>query len=375
MGKKPKAPEHENLERWLVSYADFITLLFATFVVLYALSQADLAKFKDVAQSIRAAFNPAKSVLENPGGVMPGTPDADILPDSGNSILDKILPQNSEGEQNKDALRELTESVQQINQEIAQLNHQSGAGSNAKETIGQSELKIQERGIVLSFASSMFFESGSAGLKPESFGALDKVALTLKGLNRVIHVEGHTDNIPISTAVYPSNWELSTARASSVVRYLIQKHKFKPQVLAAVGYAHSRPLRSNKTEEGRRKNRRVDVVILSSDITRTADAGLAQKGEKVIVRAKESATRGLGVEDKPISPIPAQDSASSPSSSSSATAKPAPEKPAEESPPGKSTKPPPINVVPGKFDIFDPKKQDKESDGKSDILKKVKFFR
>ncbi len=295
MGKKHKHPEHENLERWLVSYADFITLLFATFVVLYALGQADLAKLKDLSQSLKQAFNPAKSIMDNPGGVMPGTPNASILKDSGNSILDKVMPKFPENAQREGSLTPVTDAVQQINEQIEKLNGQkTGTG---EEITSDAKVKLQERGIVISFASSLFFEPGSAGLKPEAFSILNKLADTLKSADRVIHVEGHTDNQPIATAVYPSNWELSTARASSVVRYFISKKGFDPAKLAAVGYAHTRPIADNLKAEGRAKNRRVDIVILFTSALKEADAGAAQEGEKVVV-VRSSESDGLNSLDK-----------------------------------------------------------------------------
>lgn len=302
MGKKHKHPEHENLERWLVSYADFITLLFATFVVLYALSQADLAKFKEVSAAIKQAFNPAKSVMENPGGIMKGTPDAKILKDSGNSILDKVIPKFPENAQEHGSLEPITKAIQAINSDIQKMNVK--AGFKGEESISQTTLKVQERGIVISFASSLFFEPGSAGLKPQAYSVLSTVRDALAKEKRIVHVEGHTDSLPITTAVYPSNWELSSARASSVVRFLLSGKQLSPSTLAAVGYGSSRPIASNATPEGRQKNRRVDIVILFSSAANLADAGQAQKTEHIVL-SEESEGVG-GSSSKTVSkPMPA----------------------------------------------------------------------
>jgi len=299
MGKKHKHPEHENLERWLVSYADFITLLFATFVVLYALSQADLAKFKTAAQSIKDAFNPAKSIMSNPGGIMKGSPKSSMLPSSGNSILKSLMPKFPDNAQLKgtgapttaspsgqaQASTSLQAAVQQINKQItAQQKGLSGKEKADKQT----ELKIQDRGVVISFASNFFFEPGSAALKPAAYPILDKLAPQLKTGNPTIHVEGHTDNQLIATAMYPSNWELSSARASSVVRYLVNRQHMEPSRIAAIGYADTRPIASNATEASRRKNRRVDIVILSQDAAQSADAGPAQNNETVVGTTQEA---------------------------------------------------------------------------------------
>lgn len=342
MGKKHKHPEHENLERWLVSYADFITLLFATFVVLYALSLADLAKFKEVSKAIRTAFNPAKAALENPGGVLKGDPEAKILKNTGNSILDKIIPKVPDTISMEGSIKPVAESVKSINKDIKRAN------ADSSETSGTASLKIQERGIVISFSSSFFFQPGEAGIKPQAFGVLDKMAKTLKNSGRIIHVEGHTDSQPISTAIYPSNWELSTARASSVVRYFINKHHFDPQAMAAVGYGDSRPVASNVTEEGRTKNRRVDIVILFSSAAADADAGIAQGGEKVVIRSGE----GEGIQNNETTHITPE--------ASQKTAKP-------------------INIRPKSVDVLDDNnkmfEKQRESYPDFDSSKKVKVFK
>lgn len=285
MGKKHKHPEHENLERWLVSYADFITLLFATFVVLYALSQADLKKFQQVSAGIKAAFAPSKSIMENPGGVMQGTPQSSVLNDSGDSILDKVNPGEGQGGSEKsDAVQSVKETVEEINKEVQDLQKANGGKADAQEGVS---LKMQERGIVISFASSLFFEPGTAGLKPHAAEVLNKIVQNLKTSQNVIHVEGHTDNQPIASAIYPSNWELSAARASSVVRFFVKTHGLNPNKLAAVGYADTRPVALNNTVAGRAKNRRVDIVILNTASAVKADAGAAQMTEKNVVLSEE----------------------------------------------------------------------------------------
>lgn len=308
MGKKHKHPEHENLERWLVSYADFITLLFATFVVLYALSQADLAKFKEFSKSVKQAFNPAKSIMKEPGGVIKGNPDPHILKDSGNSLLKELMSKQLETQQQVQALQSLAQTVDKLNAGIVHKESQSpGKGIEDK---GGVTLKMQERGIVVSFASSLFFDSGSATLKPQAFAILNQVAPSLIKAHKVIHVEGHTDNLPIRTQTFPSNWELSAARASSVLRYLVARHGFDPNTMAAVGYAHTRPVANNAIGDGRRKNRRVDIVLLSSEAQKEADAGAAQKKEAVVVEreaekpSETSPVKAATVESPPKEALP-----------------------------------------------------------------------
>lgn len=262
MGRKHKHPEHENLERWLVSYADFITLLFATFVVLYALGQLDLAKLKTLRHSLQQAFNPtaanpAAGITGKTDGVMDGPPEASILNNSGNSVLDKIAPSPQDTTAPKDpTFEQIQQSVQAMNQAIKEST--GGAAG-----IEGAQVSVTERGVVISISSTLFFDSGSATLKPMAQKALDKLVKSLKDSGRMINIEGHSDNTPIATAQFPSNWELSAARASSVVRYFVGKYQFSQSHIAAIGYADSRPKATNSTPLGRQKNRRVEIVLLS----------------------------------------------------------------------------------------------------------------
>lgn len=256
MGKKKHAEEHVNLERWLVSYADFITLLFATFVVLYALSQTDIAQYKDLEKSLKAAFS-APSVLQGSDGVMDS---------SGNSIL-------AEGGGADSAIPPILEnmSVKYEDSSFNQIKDSVDALSKKGE-IDSVNTKIDERGLVITFLDlDLFFDSGSATLKKGAYNTIEKVAklISEKFASHSIRVEGYTDNYPISSAIYPSNWELSSARASSVVRFLTGKFNFKEGRFSAVGYADTKPIASNNTPDGRKKNRRVDIVIIRNKYSTT----------------------------------------------------------------------------------------------------------
>lgn len=289
MGKKHKHPEHENLERWLVSYADFITLLFATFVVLYALGQLDLAKFKELKSSLAAAFSGStRGLMDKTNGMLDGQKDAGIMKNSGNSIMDKMDHSKTGSKQGdgQGSLDPVKDMVKKVNAEINKNNDKAAGKEKQKEKnkgkgkdkdkgagkdkadeakrIPNAQLLLEERGIVIRMASSTFFNPGQATLKPEALKALDIISDSLIGANRVIQVEGHTDSDPISSGQFPSNWELSTSRAASVVRYLINKHNFPKSKLIAAGYAESRPVAPNNSIEGKAKNRRVDIVILFS---------------------------------------------------------------------------------------------------------------
>lgn len=298
MGKKHKHPEHENLERWLVSYADFITLLFAVFVVLYAMGQIDLAKMKKVQNSISAAFSSSFGIKDKTDGVLEGEKDKSLLKNVGNSLLDKVQP-SSPSPQSPATMEtqakpvgsivKVQNIVEKINKQIDQLNKNNlgklagqgpgSTGSVKQKTVPKGINKIphvqiflEERGIVIRFASSLFFNSGSASIKPAGLAALDSLIDLLMSNDRIIHVEGHTDSSPMNSAIYPSNWELSSSRASSVIRYFQNRYNFPAERIAAVGYGDSRPLGDNSTLSGRIKNRRVDIVILYTAYSDVADA-------------------------------------------------------------------------------------------------------
>jgi len=290
MAKKAKHPEHENLERWLVSYADFMTLLFATFTALYALAQTDAAKLKAVGDAIREGFE-EQSIVSGIKSIMTGKSAPNKNPDplssqkgAGPGVIgkfDSMTYKPGEIKSVKKLADELSSDLQELNKELAKdaaaMKAAGGSGSvpeleknieDSQAPIRQVEAAVQERGIRISFDSRLLFGPGSATLKATGWKFLDAVAERLKKFdtNR-IHVEGHTDSQPISTIVYPSNWELSGARASSVVRYFIDRHQLNPSSLVAVGYGSTQPLSNNSTPEGRSQNRRVDIVLYSQQMS------------------------------------------------------------------------------------------------------------
>ncbi|MFH0703179.1 MAG: flagellar motor protein MotB [bacterium] len=245
--KRHHAEEHENLERWLVSYADFITLLFATFVVLYALSQLDLEKFKELKISLQKAFS-AQTVLKGDEGIL----------SQSNSILSENA---SNGKDLVPAIIEL-----EAKYEDSTFNEAKKSLDELEKTkdIEGVETSINERGLIISLIDSLFFSSGSAEVRKNAYPALEKVGrmLKIKFSDHAIRVEGHTDSIPTSSALYPSNWELSSSRASSIIRFFINNFDFHKNRFAAIGYADSKPIASNSLEDGRKKNRRVEIVVL-----------------------------------------------------------------------------------------------------------------
>lgn len=230
--RKKKEEEHENQERWLVSYADFITLLFAFFVVMYSTSSVHEGKYRAVADAINDAFNPFISL-------------------SSSNI--KLTPKQSGEEMFEPGLKVFFK-YKKIEDEIKKMD-----------SSGKMNLIKDRRGTVIRVADSMAFETGQAEILPEFSEKLDKIADLIAGIPNYIQVEGHTDNIPIKTPVYPSNWELSTARAMNIVRYFMDHHSLDPQRFSVAGYGEFRPIDTNDTAEGRAKNRRVEIVILGTE--------------------------------------------------------------------------------------------------------------
>ena len=248
MARKKKPEDHENLERWLVSYADFMTLLFATFVVLYALSQINVNEFKKIEESIRKAFS-VQSILDGGSGVMSQGETVLDASSAADSVIDSLMLEfiSQKYEQ---------ESYEQIKKEVDNLN-KSGELSGVT-------AKLDERGLVIVVSDKdLLFKSGSAELTDEAKKILEKVGKLIveKFAMHIIKVEGHTDNMPISGGRYPSNWELSSARASAIVRFLIDRFKILPNLMAAVGYAETRPAEKGTDASALAKNRRVEIVV------------------------------------------------------------------------------------------------------------------
>lgn len=259
-----KRPAHANHERWLVSYADFITLLFAFFVVLYASAQVDQRKVGRLALAIQVAFQelgvfPASTtkVPINMNEPMPFSAVQAIENAKRTTALGRVAspPDDSLGAAAEEAsLGTLQTELQDA------LRHEISIHAVA--------LHRETEGLVISLREFGFFDSGSATLRPEAMPALDRIASILAVRTCRLRIEGHTDNVPIHTAKMASNWELSTARSTELVRLLIVRYRFSPDRLSAAGYAEYHPIASNDTFTGRAQNRRVDVVILTEHIIR-----------------------------------------------------------------------------------------------------------
>lgn len=247
MARKQQHEKEPNHERWLVSYADFITLLFAVFVTLYAMSQTDKKKIEEVMASMRDSFG--FTAAHSSSAAKPS------VIESGAMNLIPTLPPRPAPSLKRGKSRGSDRDFKLTKASIEAFLLKSGAQDKVS-------ISVNQRGLVVSLKEAGFFDSGSAALKPSAVALLNDVTESLASYSNAIRVEGHTDNVPISSASFPSNWELSTARATSVLKYMT-KQDFDPNHLAAAGYGEYRPVADNSTDEGRKKNRRVDIVLLS----------------------------------------------------------------------------------------------------------------
>jgi chemotaxis protein MotB len=245
--------EHLSHERWLITYADMITLLMVLFIVLYSISQVDRAKF--------AQFKAGLSEFGN-----------------GNDSLVKL---HEGGLLTEPQLARLTQAEQALAKEeaaSAAIKTEEAALAGAKEQItdelrlagleGVAHFRLEERGLVVTIVTDrVLFEPGSDVLTGDGQAVIDVISDALAPLPNLLSVEGHTDSTPIATARFPSNWELSTARATSVLRALVDRHAIPATRLSAAGYADQRPIAGNDTAEGRSANRRVEIVVHSTTTT------------------------------------------------------------------------------------------------------------
>lgn len=292
MSRRRREPEeHVNHERWLVSYADFITLLFAFFVVMYSISSINEGKYKVISQALIGVFNDADHSLkpipigeERPKTVTPAQPLVNDSDETSAGVGGTADPLKSIASDISAAFGDLISSNQM--------------------TVRGNELWVE-----IELNSSLLFASADAMPSDQAFTIIDKVAAILKPFENPIHVEGFTDNIPISTAQYPTNWELSSARAASIVRMLAMQG-VNPSRLASVGYGEFQPVANNATVEGRSRNRRVVLVV-----SRNLDVRRSLIGTGTANASPDAALKRAGTQTAPASAKPPvrQSSVNSPS--------------------------------------------------------------
>lgn len=260
MPRKLKAPAPENHERWLVSYADFITLLFAFFVVMFASSQTDHKRAQQISDSVKKALSEDRvaaavhsvlggtvndkgkgnAMLRGPGGVARG--DKEVPP---SKEVTELLPEPP-------AVAELIPSLQLLTQDLRK-----------EIESGQLQVHMEQRGLVISFTQAATFASGGNDLTSTAYESMRKVAGTLSKIPNPLRLEGHTDSRPINNGRFHSNWELSAARSIAMLEILSERYHITKRRMSIGGYGDAAPIDSNATEEGRARNRRVDLVILN----------------------------------------------------------------------------------------------------------------
>jgi chemotaxis protein MotB len=255
--RRHKPRRHENHERWLVSYADFITLLFAFFVVMFAATQKNEAK--QVSASVRdalehgqlsAALNTALGRGKHEAAKTPVTLDQNVTHEAPPAPAEPERPP-AEPERHP---ADLTKSLAKLQEVLAE-----------ELKSGKVQLRMDARGLTISLREAGFFGSGDATVQPASIPAIGKIAAVIRDLPNSVRLEGHTDAQPIHTSRFHSNWDLSTARAIAMLELLRDRFEIPTGSMAVAGYAENAPADTNETEEGRAHNRRVDVVILSAE--------------------------------------------------------------------------------------------------------------
>ncbi|MHC1723853.1 MAG: flagellar motor protein MotB [Aminipila sp.] len=243
MSKRKKHAHHEEEggEAWLLPYSDLMTLLLAVFIVLFAVSKIDQAKAAQMSQEFTEQMMSKSTAAAQQAASQKKSESKSAAAISGSAM-----------DMSEIELEKLEELKAQVDAMIQQEN-----------MTGSVSTGIDMRGLVISLNNAVFFESGSAEIKKENEHTLLVVADMINTLDNYIRIEGHTDNVPMHSEIYPSNWELSTARAVSVVQLFINGCNIPPEKLVAVGYGEYRPVEDNSTAEGRSKNRRIDIIVLS----------------------------------------------------------------------------------------------------------------
>lgn len=252
--RKAEGEGRGGMERWLITYADLITLLMIFFVMMYTMSQIDASKYRAVVNSLSIVLTgQALSVLETQGPSMIEGISGQLLPEGEGDIP-----------QNQGKLEEVKKFIAEfIRTESLEISEEKQPGNTSTTKLSEYVIVYeQERGLVISFKDALLFASGSAELTPRAREIIKKVGAALADLPNYIRVEGHTDNLPINTSQFPSNWELSVLRASNVVHVLQEEAGIPAQRLSIIGYGEYRPLVPNENAQNRAMNRRVDIVIL-----------------------------------------------------------------------------------------------------------------
>jgi chemotaxis protein MotB len=259
MRRRKRVAERANHERWLVSYADFITLLFAFFVVMFASSQVDKRKAGNLALAMQVAFQ--RLSLFTPSSTQPSMRST-AEPFSNSQMVDTEIRTENLGRIVPS--RPVSLAPAEIMRQSDLIRRQLQAALAEQISKQQADVHFTREGLVISLREVGFYDSGSASIKPEGLSAVARVAAILLPRREYIRIEGHTDNVPIHNRFFQSNWDLSVARATGMIRLFISDYGFSPQRLSVAGYAEFHPVTTNDTAAGQAQNRRVDIVVLNS---------------------------------------------------------------------------------------------------------------
>jgi chemotaxis protein MotB len=289
--RRRRPVEHEegeaNHERWLLTYADMITLLMVLFIVLFAISVVDKKKFAELADGLSHNFGASTKVMPDGTGVLDGgkTANAD-LGTLANNPAQPITPINDaevstpltpEQQQELQADQAKANLLKQEQDTLAEAEKKIEAALQAKGLANSASMQITAQGLVVSIVTDkVLFDTGKADLEPVGQQVLDAIAPALVSLPNDISIEGHTDNVPISGGMFASNWELSAVRATTVLRYLVSHDGLPEDRMSATGYADTRPVAPNDTAAHRQENRRVAVVVLSTLLTNDQSSSTPQ---------------------------------------------------------------------------------------------------
>ncbi len=258
MARRAKHAAHENHERWLVSYADFITLLFAFFVVMFASSQTDKGKAQQISESVKKALEDGQ-VAAALAAVLGGSPDDK---GQGNAMMRGPGGTKTEFPKNKEKTKDPRDPSKAV-VELAPTMHYLTNELKQDISAGKLTVRLEARGLIVSLAEAAFFPSGEDAINPATYPSVEKIAVAIANIPNPVRLEGHTDPVPIHTERFHSNWELSSARGIAMLNLLSGRFGIPTSRMAVVGYAENHPVVPNDTEAGRARNRRVDIVILN----------------------------------------------------------------------------------------------------------------
>lgn len=277
--KKIEEHEKENSERWLLTYVDLITLLMVFFVVMYAMSNVDAEKYQRLSTSLSSAFLSEEQLEE----VL-----SRVEAESDEQTESETPSKAADDEQGNTDTQDLEAVAAKVKKMLKEKNLESDVS-----------VSIAERGVVISLTSTILFESGKADIRPNFHSILVEIGKTIKNVDNYIRIEGNTDNVPMSSEQFPSNWELSAERATQVVRLLIEESGVSPLKISAVGYGEYRPKVPNDSAANRAQNRRVDIVLLRD----TYDIGESE----MLEQASGGASTGSGTQVEEEKEAPAEE--------------------------------------------------------------------